>query len=210
MEKKYMALVGAILIIVAYYLIDFFTEFLFIFAIGDKIEYGIGNFLYLATSEMIRIVVFAGILFTLNKRKNDAKKEIRRQDKIVFIILTVIIPIALMMISKAICNHIGCEYETNNNLELGDWVCVFLTPFSEEITFRGCMISLARKNNLNEKVMIVASSMVWTILHSYNIIIRISIFFTGILYSMIYSKTDRLKYNIISHFIWNLITIMGY
>ena len=50
MEKNYMALVGAILIIVAYYLIDFFTEFLFIFAIGDKIEYGIGNFLYLATS----------------------------------------------------------------------------------------------------------------------------------------------------------------
>ena len=36
-----MALVGAILIIVAYYLIDFFTEFLFIFAIGDKIEYEI-------------------------------------------------------------------------------------------------------------------------------------------------------------------------
>lgn len=207
--KKYIMLVEAIAIIAAFFLIDFFIEIIFNLAVGNEIRYEFGNFLFLAISETARIIVFGALLCTLKKRRTDEEKNINSKTKIIFILLALIIPLFFITISKAACNYIGYGYATDN-LELGDWVSVFLTPLAEEITFRGCLISLARNKSVNEKVMIVVSSIAWTMFHPYDIVTIISIFIAGMLYGIIYSKTGSLKYSILSHSIWNLIIILGY
>lgn len=210
MKEKYIALVEIFIITAVYLFIELLAELIWNLIFGDRLEYEIGNFLCSAISEAIRIAVFAVLLCALQKEKPNEKRHIGIKKQSMLMFLIIIIPIAFMIVYRTVCIHFGYEYDVNSDLELGDWVMVFLTPFAEEITFRGCMISLARKRGINEKVMIVVSAIAWAVLHPYNIIMVVSIFIVGLLYGIIYSKTGSLKYSIASHVIYNLISILGY
>ena len=210
MKENYIALVETFIITAVYLFIGLLVELIWNLILGDRLEYEIGNFLCSAISEAIRIAVFAVLLCALQKEKPNEKRHIGIKKQSMLMFLIIIIPIAFMIVYKTVCIHFGYEYDVNSNLELRDWVMVFLTPFAEEITFRGCMISLARKRGINEKMMIVVSAIAWAVLHPYNIIMVVSIFIVGLLYGIIYSKTGSLKYGIVSHVIYNLISILGY
>ena len=164
-----------------------------------------------------RIIVVVIPFFKILKRDIkdffDNKKEyINKIIKTFSITILFYIPVTLVL------NLILGSNSTNQNLisEIPLWITAILgiivAPISEEILFRGFL----RKIFKNDYVFIVLSGIIFGIVHCmyieenwlmYLFVLPYAVM--GIGFAKLYTKTNNIFANIIIHFLWNLIGVLG-
>lgn len=164
-----------------------------------------------------RIIVVVIPFFNILKRDikeflKNKKIYINKTIKTFSITLLFYIPITLVL------NLILGSNSTNQNLisEIPLWITAILgiivAPISEEILFRGFL----RKIIKNDYVFIAISGIIFGIVHCmyieenwlmYLFILPYAVM--GIGFAKLYTKTNNIFANIIIHFLWNLIGVLG-
>ena len=164
-----------------------------------------------------RIIVVVIPFFKILKRDikdffDNKKVYINKIIKTFSITILFYIPVTLVL------NLILGSNSTNQNLisEIPLWITAILgiivAPISEEILFRGFL----RKIFKNDYVFIVLSGIIFGIVHCmyieenwlmYLFVLPYAVM--GIGFAKLYTKTNNIFANIIIHFLWNLIGVLG-
>ena len=84
-----------------------------------------------------------------------------------------------------------------------------IAPFTEEIIFRFGLYELL-KTKINTIISIILTSIIFSVIHGYNIYATLYLFVLAVIWNYSYYKKDNLIYPIILHFLLNIIACISY
>ena len=84
-----------------------------------------------------------------------------------------------------------------------------IAPFTEEIIFRFGLYELL-KRKINTIISIILTSIIFSVIHGYNIYATLYLFVLAVIWNYSYYKKDNLIYPIILHFLLNIIACISY
>jgi len=107
--------------------------------------------------------------------------------------------------SHFLINTMNTTIDTDIELTfLSVFISVILSPLAEEIIFRGFMYRQLAV--LNKPIAFILSSVCFALYHG-TLIHIYSAFLGGLIFACIYEKTKRLRYSILAHSLFNILTL---
>ena len=135
----------------------------------------------------------------------DVRKERRVSEMIAAAVLSVcIVPIVADSLVGILFNSVlPIEDDLLRNKTLFDYIdAILIAPFAEEYLFRKGLYGYAREK-INIPTAGILTSLIFAVLHGYNLQGFLSTFFCGIILALIYERSGDIMYSICAHVMMN-------
>ena len=169
-------------------------------------EYANCKYIFLSMGAILGIAV---IRFCL---KNKYSKENTKNFSVKYILLSLLIGLSLNFFIGGIFDYILFKSETSD-IEFPNVFSVsyliLVAPIAEEYIFRKCSVNLFGSEVSDKVFAVLLSSLLFSAVHNITDISTIMITFSSaIIFSIIYIKSRKILYPIISHSMFNIISII--
>ena len=104
----------------------------------------------------------------------------------------------------------GTVFRIKSDSSLNCSISVVIAPVTEEYIFRKCSIDMAKEKRLDTVSLIIASSLLFAVIHNVSNVARFSsLLLAAIVYSVLYLKTKKIMICVCAHFGHNLVSQIG-